>query len=255
MPATTGPAAPPGEGRYHSAKERGKEIFKKTKEAMTRRIHKGQGIVSSIRVAIESLRVSRRLNDGIGTQKPPLRRIVISCPEIVEAGLRVQFLPGEFIGQVHDPGIAAHVSVWIIGQRLRPVAARGGGDPQASEVVGMIIVDSSADYRCNPSSAREDVLAYPIDGIDVIELAYVSGHRGAAHFLHPRARVVVDKRRGRAPVADALKPVIVIEDERLLLIVVRFCCVGVIDVSGCIRGAAQVVALTAVFAPGGRQSV
>ena len=55
----------PSESGYESAQERGKEILKKTEESMSTWVHKRQRVVSRICIAVERLRITRRLDNGI----------------------------------------------------------------------------------------------------------------------------------------------------------------------------------------------
>lgn len=104
---------------------------------MTTWVCKNYGIISHIRISIESLRIGRARNNGIRRNKSSKDGVVVSCFVEVEVGSGVAFFSGVFVRHIGGPGVDVGVAVGQVGVVFFGHTGAVGEDAGGPEVVGV----------------------------------------------------------------------------------------------------------------------
>ena len=123
---------------------------------MPGRIGISQRIIPAVSITVERARIGKGLDDGVGGGEPPLCRIVISRPEVIEAGFGIEFVAGEFVRKTHRSGVAQGLAVRVVCDGFGKVAVAVGRNIQAPEKIRVIIINGPVDYGGDSFSARKD---------------------------------------------------------------------------------------------------
>ena len=103
-------------------------------------VNKGQGVISTIAVPVERLRVAGGLHDCIRGDKPCKQGVIVPCPVVVERCFGVVFLAGEFVMEVDCARVYPGFAVWIVKSGLNEFSGIVRGDVQAAQVVYVVVI-------------------------------------------------------------------------------------------------------------------
>jgi len=150
---------------------------------MPGRIIKNNGIVVAVGIAVEGLRSSGTLDNGVGGDKPTEDCIVVAGFVEVEAGAVVQFLPGILVGHVGCAGVGERLPIGIVDQIFFFYPTAIGQHTGRAQMIGMEITGGPASHLLDG-----DALSSPKDHLGAggaladVKLPDIGGG-GCAHGL------------------------------------------------------------------------